>query len=147
MTSMTIIAVFIMKIPIIFLNATKKKKCYKSKAVTAKLFGINSAGEFVRNMIPLIDKRATGNQLRRLMDTRGITVKDVQQYLELGSVQSIYHWVNGSSMPTIDNLYALSELFQVTIDEIVCGSRKPFGDSGRQILRAYYEIMQERWIA
>ena len=45
---MTIIAVFIMKIPIIFLNATKKKKCYKSKAVTAKLFGINSAGEFVR---------------------------------------------------------------------------------------------------
>ena len=68
-------------------------------------------------MIPLIDKRATGNQLRRLMDTRGITVKDVQQYLELGSVQSIYHWLNGSSMPTIDNLYALSELFQVTIDE------------------------------
>lgn len=147
MTSMTIIAVFIMKIPIIFLNATKKKKCYKSKAVTAKLFGINSAGEFVRNMIPLIDKRATGTQLRCLMDTRGITVKDVQQYLELGSVQSIYHWLNGISMPTIDNLYALSELFQVTIDEIVCGNRKPFGDSGRQILRAYYEIMQERWIA
>lgn len=98
-------------------------------------------------MIPLIDKRATGTQLRRLMDTRGITVKDVQQYLELSSVQSIYHWLNGSSMPTIDNLYALSELFQVTIDEIVCGNRKPFGDSGRQILRAYYEIMQERWIA
>ena len=70
-------------------------------------------------MIPLIDKCATGTQLRRLMDTRGITVKDVQQYLELGSVQSIYHWLN----------------------------RKPFGDSGRQILRAYYEIMQERWIA
>ena len=98
-------------------------------------------------MIPLIDKRATGTQLRRLMDTRGITVKDVQQYLELGSVQSIYHWLNGSSMPTIDNLYALSGLFQVTIDEIVCGNRKPFGDGGRQILRAYYEIMQERWIA
>ena len=80
------------------MNATKKKKCYKSKAVTVKLFGIKSAGEFVRNMIPLIDKRATGTQLRRLMDTRGITVKDVQQYLELGSVQSIYHWLNGISM-------------------------------------------------
>ena len=49
-------------------------------------------------MIPLIDKRATGTQLQRLMDTRGITVKDVQQYLELGSVQSIYHWLNGISM-------------------------------------------------
>lgn len=98
-------------------------------------------------MIPLIDKRATGIQLRRLMDTRGITVKDVQQYLELGSVQSIYHWLNGISMPTIDNLYALSELFQVTIDEIVRGNRKPLGDSSRRILRAYYEMMQERWIA
>ena len=52
-------------------------------------------------MIPLIDKRATGIQLRRLMDTRGITVKDVQQYLELGSVQSIYHWLNGISMPRL----------------------------------------------
>ena len=98
-------------------------------------------------MIPLIDKRATGIQLRRLMDTRGITVKDVQQYLELGSVQSIYHWLNGISMPTIDNLYALSELFQVTIDEIVRGNRKPLGDSGRRILRVYYKMLQERWIA
>ena len=27
-------------------------------------------------------------------------------------------------MPTIDKLYALSQLFQVPIDEIVCGNRK-----------------------
>ena len=53
-------------------------------------------------MIPLIDKRATGTQLRRLMDTRGITVKDVQQYLELGSVQSIYHWLNAVSYTHLD---------------------------------------------
>ena len=98
-------------------------------------------------MIPLINKRETGTNLRRIMDARGITVRDVQQYLGLGSVQSIYHWLNGISMPTIDNLYALSELFQVTIDEIVRGNRKPLGDSGRRILRAYYEMMQERWIA
>lgn len=41
-------------------------------------------------MIPLINKRETGINLRRIMDAKGITVKDVQQYLELGSVQSIY---------------------------------------------------------
>lgn len=74
-------------------------------------------------MFPVINKRETGLNLRRIMDQRGITVKDVQQYLKLGSAQSIYHWLNGISMPTIDNLYALSELFQLTIDELVCGNR------------------------
>ena len=46
-------------------------------------------------MIPVIDKRKTGINLRRLMDLRGITPKDVQQYLELGCVQSVYRWFDG----------------------------------------------------
>ena len=74
-------------------------------------------------MIPVIDKKQTGINLRLIMDERGLTVKDVQQYLELGSVQSVYHWLNGLSMPTIDNLYALSELFQIPIDDMICGNR------------------------
>ena len=76
-------------------------------------------------MFPIIDKRKTGINIRRIMDMRGLTVKDVQEYLELGSVQRIYHWINGISMPTIDNLYALSDLFHVPIDLLVCGNRKP----------------------
>ena len=76
-------------------------------------------------MIPTIDMKATGIRLKRIMKMYGFSVKDVQQYLNLGSVQSIYHWLNGQSMPTIDNLYALSELFQIPIDAMVCGNRKP----------------------
>ena len=75
-------------------------------------------------MFPLINKRETGVNLRRIMDKCGISVKDVQKYLGLSSVQSVYHWLNGITMPTIDNLYALSELLQVPIDAIVCGNRK-----------------------
>lgn len=74
-------------------------------------------------MFPLINKLETGINLRKIMDMRGITAKDVQQYLGLGCVQSVYRWFNGQSMPTIDNLYALSELFQLPIDAIVCGNR------------------------
>lgn len=73
-------------------------------------------------MFPIIDKKRTGIHLRRIMDERGLSVKDVQQYLGLGSIQSIYHWLNGLSMPTIDNLYALSELFQLPVDDMLCGS-------------------------
>lgn len=42
-------------------------------------------------MFVLINKRETGISLRRIMDKRGITVKEVQQYLGLGCVQSVYH--------------------------------------------------------
>lgn len=98
-------------------------------------------------MFPIIDKRKTGIHLRRLMEERDLTVRDVQQYLELGSVQSVYHWLNGISMPTVDNLYALSELFQLPMDEIVRGNRRRevvgLEDRRRQRLQAYYAALQE----
>ncbi len=79
-------------------------------------------------MYPLINKRETGVNLRRMMDIRGITPKDVQKYLGLGCVQSVYRWLEGVSMPTVDNLYALSELFQIPMDAIVCGNRPPLAE-------------------
>lgn len=98
-------------------------------------------------MFPTIDKKRTGIHLRRIMDERGLSVKDVQQYLGLGSVQSVYHWLNGLSMPTIDNLYALSELFQMPVDNMLCGNRRyvPTNrhDSQFERLRAYYERISE----
>ena len=74
-------------------------------------------------MIPLIDKKETGINLRRIMDKQGLSVKDVQKYLGLASVQSIYHWLNGISVPTVDNLYALSYLFRIPVDQLICGNR------------------------
>lgn len=74
-------------------------------------------------MFPTINLRETGVNLHRIMDKRGITPKDIKEYLNLTSVQSVYNWCNGLNMPTIDNLYALSQLLQVPIDEIVCGNR------------------------
>ena len=94
-------------------------------------------------MFPTIDKRKTGINIRRIMDERGFTVKDVQVYLGLGSVQSVYHWLSGISMPTIDNLYALSELFQISIDEMLCGNKQQFVTHAKKAqyerLRAYCE--------
>ena len=102
-------------------------------------------------MFPTISKRETGVNLRRIMDMRGITVKQVQEYLGLGCVQSVYRWIEGISMPTVDNLYALSELFQVPMDDIVCGNRAPIAPSVRlekmnareRRLYAYYEKLNE----
>ena len=98
-------------------------------------------------MFPIIDKQKTGINLRLLMDERGFTVKDIQRYLNLGSVQSIYHWLNGISLPTVDNLYALSHLFQVPVDDMLRGTRPRIvtGKNQAQIKRlyAYYEKLNE----
>ena len=102
-------------------------------------------------MFPIINKRETGVNLRRIMDMRGITPKDVQEYLGLGCVQSVYRWTDGVNMPTIDNLYALSELLQVPIDAIVRGNRSPITPdiivkplfSRESRLCAYYEKLNE----
>lgn len=102
-------------------------------------------------MFPIINLRETGINLRRIMDKRGITAKDVQQYLNLASVQSVYNWWNGINMPTIDNLYALSYMLQVPIDLLVCGNRKVnlskqivvIGNPREQRLYTYYKKLYE----
>ncbi len=98
-------------------------------------------------MFPIINKKSTGINLRKLMDQRGLSVKDVQRYLNLGSVQSIYHWLNGISLPSVDNLYALSQLLQVSIDDMLCGNKKmlPEYEQNSQYKRlyAYYAKLNE----
>ena len=80
---------------------------------------------------PVIDIIATGKNIKNIMQSRNITVKDIQQFLELETPQSVYHWLNGRNMPTIDNLYALSELFQMPIDTIIIGNRKYTPDQNK----------------
>ena len=106
-------------------------------------------------MFPLINKRETGVNLRRIMGRCGVTPKDVQEYLGLGCVQSVYRWLDGINVPTVDNLYALSELLHVPIDAIVRGNRTPImpvmsseahdAQAGR--VYAYYEKLNEKRVA
>lgn len=73
---------------------------------------------------PVIDIARTGQNIKRIMQNKGFAVKDVQAFLELSTPQGIYHWFYGKSLPTVDNLYALSELFQIPVDAMLVGSRK-----------------------
>lgn len=94
-----------------------------------------------------IDKVRTGQQIRLLMEKRGVTVRDVKNALSLACVQSVYHWLDGQSMPTLDNLYALSDLLKVPMDMLVYVNRRY--DPGKNIpegaerLFRYYRLIQE----
>ena len=75
-------------------------------------------------MYPVIDKERTGKRLKGLMELNGLSPKDIQCYLSLSCVQTVYRWLEGTNIPSIDNLYALSQLFQTGMDEMIAGNRK-----------------------
>ena len=94
-----------------------------------------------------IDKVKTGQQIRLLMEKRGVTVRDVKNALSLACVQSVYHWLDVQSMPTLDTLYALSDLLKVLMDMLVYGNRrydpnKNIPEGAKRLFR-YYRLIQE----
>ena len=62
-------------------------------------------------MFPTINLKETGINLRRIMDKRGITPKDIKEYLNLTSVQSVYNWCSGINMPKLAFAYAGSTIW------------------------------------
>lgn len=95
---------------------------------------------------PIIDMIRTGDNIKRIMQLKRYTVKDIQEFLGLSTPQSIYHWFDGRNMPTIDNLYALSELFQLPVDAMLVGNRKFEGsyiNDMYQRVVVYHEKMLE----
>lgn len=95
---------------------------------------------------PVIDMVRTGQNIKRIMKFKGLTVKDLKSFLELSTSQSIYHWLDGRNLPTIDNLYALSELFQLPVDALLIGNRKLACKSKYDTFQrvvVYYERLSE----
>lgn len=94
---------------------------------------------------PLIDKSETGRRIRRIMEEKNLSVKDLQSYLGFATSQAVYHWLGGRSLPSIDNLYALSQLFQMQMDDLICGNRclNQGRDSGCRRLKAYMDKYRE----
>lgn len=68
---------------------------------------------------PVIDLTATGENITRLRREKGLTVREVQSYFGFEEPQAIYKWQRGQSLPSVDNLYALSNLLEVPMNEIL----------------------------
>lgn len=68
---------------------------------------------------PVINMVETGKKIRALADEKGIKPTDIQKVCGLGSLQAVYKWFSGKSVPTIDNLGIISNLLNTPIDDIV----------------------------
>ena len=78
--------------------------------------------------VPVIDLAATGQNIKSLRKSAGISVRDLQNVLGFTNPQAIYKWQNGDCMPSIDNLVILAAVLGVTVDEILVTDEDPAGD-------------------
>ncbi len=66
-----------------------------------------------------IDMAATGRNIARLRKSHGFTVADFQKFFGFTAPQAIYKWQKGQTLPSTDNLYALSALLGVRMEDIL----------------------------
>ncbi len=62
---------------------------------------------------------ATGQNIAKLRNAAGMTVRDLQDVFGFANPQSIYKWQNGICLPTLDNMVILAAVLQVGVDEII----------------------------
>ncbi len=70
-------------------------------------------------LYPNIDKEATGQNIKLLREDNGISVKELAKILKLESVQGVYNWQYGKSLPVLEHLLILSDLFGKPIRELL----------------------------
>ena len=73
---------------------------------------------------PTLDVKATGARIKELRKANHLRVGDIARFMGFESEQAVYKWQRGESLPTVDNLYALSRLFGTSVDDILRGSRE-----------------------
>lgn len=73
---------------------------------------------------PVLDIKATGERINQLRKDNNLRVTDVARYMGFESTQAVYKWQRGESLPTVDNLYALSRLLHTSVDDILIGEKE-----------------------
>ncbi len=66
-----------------------------------------------------VDMMQTARNIDELRIKHGMTIKDMCDAVGVGTVQSVYKWIHGKNLPTIDNLVIIASLFGVKLDDIV----------------------------
>jgi transcriptional regulator with XRE-family HTH domain len=65
------------------------------------------------------DLKVVGGNLKRLREKKHLSVEEVREYLCLGSVQAVYKYEKGKGYPQADTMFALMELYDADLHDIV----------------------------
>lgn len=68
---------------------------------------------------PRINMRATGANIKKLRNERSLTVQQIADFMGFTEPVAVYKWQRGDSLPTTDNLLALSKLMNCSMEDIL----------------------------
>ena len=78
----------------------------------------------------ILDKSRTCLKIRELCYKKNVSVTRLTNELDV-STQTVYSWLSGKKLPSIDHLVELSDLLEASISDLV-------------VTREYYEDCDER---
>lgn len=70
-------------------------------------------------MIPTINVEETGMRIDMLIHESEYSVRDISEKLGFETPQAVYKWMQGKTLPKLDNLVALAAILNVSIDDIL----------------------------
>lgn len=70
-------------------------------------------------MIPAINVEETGMRIDMLIHESEYSVRDISEKLGFETPQAVYKWMQGKTLPKLDNLVALAAILNVSIDDIL----------------------------
>lgn len=66
-----------------------------------------------------LDMVMTGAIIKKAIAKSGFSIREIQKKLELSCPQPIYRWMKGQTMPSLDNLYTLSGILGVHMEDLL----------------------------
>lgn len=71
------------------------------------------------NTFTTLDAVLTGKEIGSAIKRSGYSIKELQGLLGLSCPQPIYRWIRGRTLPSIDNLYMLSRILGVHMEDLL----------------------------
>lgn len=72
-------------------------------------------------MLPAVDMKKTGENLKTLCKDKGVQITDLKNALCVTDV-AVYRWLSGARLPSYDNIVKLSAILETPIDRIIAVS-------------------------
>lgn len=66
-----------------------------------------------------LDTELTGQRIHDVMKEHGYTVKRLQEKMDLICPHTVYKWIEGYRIPSTDNLYKLSKILGVSMENLL----------------------------
>lgn len=70
-----------------------------------------------------IDMKTTGANIKSYIKDKKMKIAEVQAAFGFNTPQAIYKWMRGDTVPTIDNMIILADMFGVGIGDIIAVKR------------------------